>query len=207
MILRTTFPPSRVLIRDGFIVDRQPTPGIIPVPVRSWLQRNSMAYVFLWNAWDRIRPLFGKAPVDPLLHFKSIVSREPDPQIEEAYRVSRDILFQFADAAKQGGFPVLVVLIPDELQVYPERFVQRVRAEGLDPSKYDFDLPDRRWSDLAREAGLPVLDLLPVFRSRTQGPHLYMSLDGHLTVLGNRIAGEAIRDAVRPLLAPREAAR
>jgi hypothetical protein len=197
--------PRDEVIRDGLVVERDSVRGILPIPVRSWLQRNSMTYVFLWNSWSQIRPLFGRARFDPLLYFKDIVARKSAPRVEEAYRVTRDILIQMTALARQNHLPILMVMIPEELQVYPERFHQRLRAEELDSSDFDLELPNRRWSEMARGLDLPVLDLLPIFRSHTRGPHLYMSLDGHLSVLGNRIAGEAIRDAVRPLLASYEA--
>ena len=53
---------------------------------------------------------------------------------------------------------------------------------------------------MAESLSVPVLDLLPVLRDRRSGPPLYMSLDGHLTVEGNRVAGEALAGALRTLL-------
>ena len=151
-----------------------------------------------------LRPLLGLASVDPVAHFKAMVSRRPEAWVEEGYRVSGGILLQAARYADQNRFPLLVVLIPDEMQVYPAPFLEQIRAHGLDPGDYDLDLPARKWSEIIRTAGLPVLDLLPVFRAHDQGPHLYMKLEGHLSVTGNRVTAEAIQDAVGALLTRRE---
>ena len=200
--LQDNLAPGAAVVQGGLLVSRKKSEGILPYPLRSWLQRHSMSYVFFWNVWDRIRPLFGLRAVDPLEHLKAIVSRKPDAGVEEAFRISEDLVGQVARRARESRLPLLLVLIPAEQQVYPESFVRELQAQGLGPSDFDVDLPSRKWREMAEKLRLPVLDLLPVFRSRVRGPHLYMSLDGHLSVPGNRLAGEAIRDAVRSFLAP-----
>ncbi len=141
--------------------------------------------------------LGGSDPLDP---FKSIVSLQPRPSVEEGYRVTRELLRQIRDCSAGAGKPLLVVLIPAEMQTHPNRFIAFARGEGLDPSAYDLSLPGRRWTEMAVELGLPVLDLLPVFRDHASGASLWMSLDGHLTPLGNRLTGDAIGSALLPLL-------
>jgi hypothetical protein len=196
--------PRDAVIRDGLLVKRRPAPGILPAAVRAWLQRHSMVYVLLWDGWNRIRPIFGKTASDPLRDSKDLVSRRPVPHLEEGYRVTAGLLAEFREEARRLRLPPLVVLIPAEYQVYGDRFADAVRRQGLDPADFDLDLPNRRWTEMAERLGLPVLDLLPVFRARAAGgPYLYMSIDGHLTPEGNRVAGEAIARALLPALAAR----
>lgn len=200
--LENNLNPQEARVEGGLLVERRHRPGILPYPLRSWLQRNSMTYVFLWNAWNQIRPWFGRTETDPLRADKDLVSIEAPGYVEEGYRVSGDLLRQVREEAARRGMPLLVVLIPTEFQVYPERFARMLRQRGENPLRFDLELPSRRWKDLAREAGLPLLDLLPIFRSHASGPYLYMTLDGHLTVEGNRVAGEAIAAALLPTLRP-----
>jgi hypothetical protein len=192
--------PRQAIVKDGLLVESHHSPGILPYPFRSWLQRNSMTYVFLWNAWNRIRPWFGKTESDPLHADKDLASPDEPPYVKEGYRVSGDLLLQMHEEAAARRLPLLVVLIPTEFQVYPARFEKMVRGQGEDPLRLDPERPSKRWAELAGVAGLPVLDLLPVFRAHASGPYLYMSLDGHLTVEGNRLAGEAIAGALLPIL-------
>jgi hypothetical protein len=133
---------------------------------------------------------------------KELVSPARVEKVEKGYRVTAAILSQLRDDAESAGIPLFVVVIPAEFQVYPDRFSRLVRKQGLDPEIFDFDLPQKRWVDMARAANLPVLDLLPIFRSRRAGPYLYMSLDGHLTVEGNRLAGESLAQFLLPYLSP-----
>ena len=192
--------PQDAVVKDGLLVERRQRPGILPYPLRSWLQRNSMTYVFLWNAWNQIRPWFGKTATDPFRADKDLMSLDAPGYVEEGYRVSGELLRQVREEAVRRGTPLLVVIIPTEFQVYPERFRRMLRHGGEDPRRFDLDLPSGRWKDLAQAAGLPVLDLLPIFRSHASGPYLYMTLDGHLTVEGNRLAGEAVAAALLPTL-------
>ncbi len=198
--LENNLDPDEAVVRDGFLLERRHTAGILPYPVRSWLQRNSMAYVFLWNAWNQFRPWFGKAETDPLRSDKELASPQAPPDVEKGYRLTADLMGQFRDEARSRNVPLLVVVIPTEFQVYPARFEKMVRGQGEDPSRYDLTLASKRWDAICRAAGLPVLDLLSLFRSHASGPYLYMSLDGHLTEEGNRLAGEATAEALESLL-------
>jgi acetyltransferase AlgX (SGNH hydrolase-like protein) len=197
--------PSEGVVQDGFLTERQRHLGLLPYSLRTWLQRNSMAYVFLWRAWGQVRPWFGEPRDDPLKPDKELFAREQGTDQEAAYRVTLPILSEFKAETRRRGIPSLLVLIPTEYQVYPERFVELVRKQGLDPSRFDLELPQRRWTEMASSAGIPVLDLLPTLRGRAGGPYLYMSLDGHLSVEGNHLAGVAIAEAVKSTLSDHKA--
>lgn len=184
--------PREAMVQDGVLVNRRPATGILPLPLRGWLQRHSMAYVFLWSAWNQIRPVLGRQGSDPLREPKDLVSRQSVPYLEDGYRITQDLLGQLRDETRALGVPILLVLIPAEYQVYSR--------QGLDPGTFDLDLPNRRWTEMAERLHLPVTDLLPVFRSHASGPYLYMSLDGHLTREGNRLAGETIAESLLPIV-------
>jgi hypothetical protein len=195
--------PQEAMVQGGFLTERRRQLGLLPYGFRTWLQRNSMSYVFLWQAWAQLRPWVGGRLNDPLRSDKNLFSRRQGPGEESGYRVTSDVLTQFKSEAERLKIPSTLVLIPTESQVYPDRFDKLVRKQGLEPARFDLELPQRRWSEIARSAGIPVLDLLPILKQRTSGPYLYMSLDGHLSVEGNRLVGEAIAEAARPWIANR----
>ena len=199
--LEDNLAPRAAIVRDGFLVERIRRTGVLPYPVRSWLQRNSMAYVFVWQAYDRLKPLLGLSGIDPLEGFRTIVSLQTSPRVEEGYVVSEDLLRGFREELAASEIPLLVVLIPAEMQVYPQRFESLLAAQKLEPAGFDLSLPNRRWNAIAQDLDIPILDLLPLFRMHASGPYLYMSLDGHLTSEGNQLAGEAIAGSLAPLLA------
>lgn len=199
--------PREAVVRDGFLVQRARGRGFLPYPVRSWLQRNSMTYAFFFNAWGELKSRLGSNGFDPLASFRALVSVQPGTHVEKGYAVSSELLGEMVRYLQSRRIPMLVVLIPAELQVYGDRFERLVRTMGLEPSEFDLDLPDIRWTALARSFSVPVLDLLPQLRSHVSGPPLYMSLDGHFNPLGNRLTGEAIGEALLPLLAGNGAER
>ena len=191
--------PRASKVKDGFLVGEESRAGILPYELRAWLQRNSMSYVLLWQGWGQIRSLVGLKSIDPLLPLKDIFSLEPPTRTAKGYSVSRQYLRELKSLA-EGHFPVLVVLIPTEVQVYPQPFWQQIGRQGVSKADYDLDLPDRTWSEMVRGLDMEVLDLLPGFRAEAGGGYLYMSLDGHLSKRGNKIAGEAIAEAAKSML-------
>jgi hypothetical protein len=191
--------PRASKVKDGFLVGEESRAGILPYELRAWLQRNSMSYVLLWQGWGQIRSLVGLKSIDPLLPLKDILSHEPPPRTAKGYSVSQQYLRELKSFA-EGHFPVLVVLIPTEVQVYPQPFWQQIGRQGVSKADYDLDLPDRTWSEMVRGLDMEMLDLLPGFRAEAGGGYLYMSLDGHLSKRGNEIAGEAIAEAAKPML-------
>ncbi len=198
--LEDNLAPQQAVVRDGFMVSQNRRPGILPHSVRSWLQIHSMAYVFLWNGWNQIRPWFGQEAIDSVRSEKDLVSPGAIEKVEKGYRVSAKLLSQFRQEADSANIPLLVLLIPAEFQVYPDRFNRIVRQQGLEPGAFELDLPQKRWTRIISDLNLPVLDLLPLFRAHREGPYLYMSLDGHLTVEGNRLAGESLAQFLLPPL-------
>jgi hypothetical protein len=56
--------PKAAKVENGFLMERVPARGFLSTPVRQWLQRNSMTYVFLSNAWSKLKPAVGREKVD-----------------------------------------------------------------------------------------------------------------------------------------------
>ena len=196
--LENNLNPREGVVQGGFLTERRRHLGLLPYPLRSWLQRNCMAYTFLWNSWNHVRPWFGLNADDPLKAEKDLFERRPIASTEMGYRITTRLLEEIKAQCAALGIPLLAVLIPTEYQVYPARFKGLIRRQGVDPAQFDLDLPQRRWTSMAQSSGISVLDLLSLLRRKASGPYLYMSLDGHLSVEGNRLAGEAIAEAVSP---------
>jgi len=97
-----------------------------------------------------------------------------------------------------GSTPLLFVLIPDEFQVEDDLW-REVQA-GLPGPPLDRDQPQRLLGEALRARGLPYLDLLP--RLRAVPPladgrrHVYHLCDTHWNARGNRVAGEALAEAL-----------
>lgn len=98
-----------------------------------------------------------------------------------------------------GARPCAVLLIPDEFQVEDELW-KAVEQDG-----FERDRPQRLLGERLGALGIPVLDLLPVLRAAAPLPdgrrHLYHVRDSHWNTRGNRVAGEALAEFARTLVA------
>ena len=95
-----------------------------------------------------------------------------------------------AQISRASGIPILVVIIPDHLQVLdPEIFIGK-----------EIDKPQRILIDQLTKVGLPYVDLLPVFRAFPNREQLFFREDRHWTKQGHALAGSALIPRVLEVL-------
>jgi hypothetical protein len=106
---------------------------------------------------------------------------------------------------EQRGSKLAVVLIAAPEQLYPVEWEQTVAANpALQQLNLDLESPNRRLGQFLESAGIPTLDLLPVFRAaaaQPETPRLHFRHDQHWTEAGHRLAAEAIHKFVLAELA------
>lgn len=119
-------------------------------------------------------------------------------------------LDEFDRLCRASGVPWVLHLIPADIQVDPLLRARVLESLRLDPARYDFDSPQRRWAAWAEARGVPVVDPLPAMRAvavetPSGGPAaaLYETRDIHWTVRGNRLAGEILGEALAGTCASR----
>lgn len=122
-----------------------------------------------------------------------ICRREVDPDLAASYDRAVELLVSMRDLALVHGIDLAVVLAPDQFQVDPD--LQRALfTDGvLDRDDFDLDQPQRILTSELTARAVPVLDLLPAFRTaRASGP-LYLPRDSHWNERGNELAASAIK--------------
>jgi hypothetical protein len=68
----------------------------------------------------------------------------------------------------------------------------------MQAGRWDLEQPGRAAQQVAEQAGVPFLDLLPIFRQAAASSEpLHLRVDGHWTPAGERLAGEATADFLR----------
>ena len=137
---------------------------------------------------EKIR-LGGGVPVDLRVH-----DPRPDPVWEQAWAVTGALIRAMAEESAAGGARFGVLLFPDGIQATEggrARAIQRwPQAAG-----WEFPAAQKRAAEVAAPA--PVLDLLPALQGQEGA---YLAQDGHWTVEGHRLAGEAAAPFVAGLL-------
>ncbi len=105
---------------------------------------------------------------------------------------TQETLLAFRDFLGERGVPLLIVVIPDHIQL--DRTLQReyLADTGQAAEQYDFHKPQRLLLAWCREQGIPTVDLLPAFEATGSQETLYFRNDFHLTVSGHRLAAQVI---------------
>jgi lysophospholipase L1-like esterase len=94
--------------------------------------------------------------------------------------------------AAAAGAPTLAMVIP-QMGQFDEATRARVMADyRFGEDEVDWDRPQRQLAAKAERVGVPVLDLLPVFRSRADRSRLYLQLDTHFSALGHQAVAEKL---------------
>jgi len=143
---------------------------------------------------------------------------EPE-EIRLQWDKTRQILAGFKRAVEERGATLILVLVPDHVQVDRRLREEFLAARAETPGRFDFELPQRRLKQWGQAQGVTTVDLLPAFRDATLEAPLYFETDLHLTVAGHRcvtnglwsllhtlsvgkaqaVAGSLVPDSCRPV--------
>ena len=93
---------------------------------------------------------------------------------------------------EQRGISLVVVVIPDEVQVNEELKQGVIAAYGSRAQFLDFKRPNTRLAEKFRENAIDYIDLLDNFADVSKKVRLYKPNDTHWNILGNRMAANII---------------
>lgn len=105
------------------------------------------------------------------------------------------------DQCEKHHVRLLVVIIPDELQVNPDLQKQVARENNLsDLNGFDFKLPDRLLKMKLENLKIDNVDLLDEFLLHSSNRSFYKPQDTHWNLAGNAFGGELVLRKVKALL-------
>jgi hypothetical protein len=112
--------------------------------------------------------------------------------LDVAWPLLGHYLSEIRSTAATVGAPVVVLAIP-EMSQFDEQVRARTTANfRFRDDEVDWDRPQRDLADQAANAGVPVLDLLPLFRSMADRASLYLRIDTHFTAYGHQVTADAL---------------
>ncbi len=117
------------------------------------------------------------------------------PAEARAWKTLAALLTATRDETERQGARYALVIVPAKWQVYADDWQALLAAIGEpDDERWVLRGPNRRITDLAGTLGVPVLDLLPVFRRAAGqgGERLYFPVDIHWTAAGHNLAAQAV---------------
>ncbi|HWL93149.1 MAG TPA: SGNH/GDSL hydrolase family protein [Phycisphaerae bacterium] len=115
--------------------------------------------------------------------FTELLAEPPSDQVKSAWQMTLDDLDRMSTACRERGIPFVIVAFPILTQLGPG-------SAG--------DRPQRELAAFSRARRIPLLDLLPIFRSsdgaQEDGSSRLMVEEVHPNTLGHRVAGEALAE-------------
>jgi len=111
---------------------------------------------------------------------------------KQLYAATESALDSLARLSHAQGVPLLVVLIPDHLQVLMSDLFRG----------YDFDKPQRTIQAFLHERGIACFDLLPIFRGTPSPDEMFFREDKHWNAKGHAFVAEALRQCLMGLDGP-----
>jgi hypothetical protein len=120
--------------------------------------------------------------------------------LAERYDLSLRLLYKIHELSKVNDIKFLLVIIPFKDQLDAQRIYSMRRSYyGIPSDRLDLDLPQKVLIPFCEDAGIQVLDLLPVFKRRKKTHKLHFNQDLHWTNEGHYLAAEEILSYLRKL--------
>ena len=112
---------------------------------------------------------------------------------EKRYTLPLRLLSEMNAVSRSNDSKFLLVIIPYKDQLYEQRIHKLWDTyKGIPFERLDLALPQKVVGLFCRKSGIPMLDLLPAFKSHNSPQTLFFNRDLHWTKEGHRLAAEQI---------------
>jgi len=125
--------------------------------------------------------------------------RQPPGHVRGGYAATESLIRSLHAELQGRGIGLVVLLIPDEVQVSPELFATVLNTRGEDAAAYDLDLPHATVGRMLATAGIPAVDVLAECRAGQVEAPVYLPEDTHWNTRGHAIAGRALKEKLEEL--------
>lgn len=194
--LRLTRAPRIYFALDDDGKPRRVSAPAAPGALSRWLNLHSRFYVWQKRAFRILRGSghsFSRS-LSPVWR----VFEPPDrPELAEAWELLAGLLRQFRADVEADGSPLVLIVVPSPHLVHDDLWAELVAEARKAGRGLDRNQPQRFLKQIASGAGVPLLDLTPVFREAAAGrpsdgpASPYLLGRYHLSEEGNRLAAEA----------------
>ena len=146
------------------------------------------------------------APLVSRAHYVKAIRERDDiylkadsPLFEGHWNRTVATLSEIRDYLKGRNVSLVLVLIPDHVQLDRELQREFLSVIGASPDWYDFEKPQKMLNAWCAKNGVRLLDLLPAFQADADPKRLYFQNDFHLTAAGHQLSAKAIAPVLRKL--------
>jgi lysophospholipase L1-like esterase len=151
---------------------------------------------------DRLSRLLARAGADVVATRRvRLLARDPGEKVERGWVLAEALLARAREEAAAGGARLVILPVPDRLQVETALWDEAVRVFALDADAFDRELPEKRIAEIGTRLGVTVVPLLAPFRTRAgKGEQLYIADDVHWNARGHEVAAEELARVLGPIL-------
>ncbi len=105
-------------------------------------------------------------------------------------------LGQIRDICKKKGIELVVVIIPDEVQIDHalQTEIKNASSPQLTANDWNITLPNEMLANRLNSLNINYLDLYPYFASESKQRQLYRPSDTHWNIAGNQLAANVIKN-------------
>lgn len=140
------------------------------------------------------QPNFSEEKYLELEKRRSAIFKKHNDEFRRLLKTTLEYLTQIRDICLHQSSALLIVLIPDELQINEDLQRQVIAGQSSPAEEWDFTLPNTLLSQELRRLGIDYLDLFDVVLGKSATTDLYKPRDSHWNIAGNHVAAEAIAE-------------
>lgn len=182
------------LQEGNLVLKRGPKP--FKSTINQFLQKNFLLYNFIDYRLAMLKQLtkpFNVIDVPEECFYKNYPER-----ISAAWDLTNALLIKLDEQTRHR---LLIMYIPDRVQIEKETYHKALIASNLEEKKIDVLHPNKILKRFSEDHRIPFLDLTPFFRKANEkGVPIYFKHDGHLTKEGHELAGKKLREKIEKLL-------
>lgn len=113
---------------------------------------------------------------------------------EEHFNHAVEDILKIKQICDRQNISLVIVLIPDEIQIIRKLKERVIAKSNLSPDKFDFRLPNKLLSQKLEKHNINYLDLVEDFALAGNKNSLYKLNDIHWNIAGNELAATAINE-------------
>ena len=130
-----------------------------------------------------------------------IYLRQYPPPVESSWIGTQSTLRELKEFLTARHVRLLIVLIPDQIQLDADLRKDLLEEVRASPSLYDFEKPQQLLSGWCADNAVVCLDLLPAFKTHREPARLYLQNDMHWSTAGHALAAQFIFPVLKTQMA------
>ncbi len=192
-------------VRDGYLVDNfTASQRAASFKIKLFLNQKSDLYCLAKNSALRLAPKIRIGDIQANLSSETVLTYlekgNLSPAIQERFNVTFGLILQLKQAVQADGGRLIIVIIPDQLQVDKNILKTITDSYRLDIDKYDLTKLGKILVQFATSQNITAIDLLPDFQQQAGNEKLYYPIEAHWNPRGHLLAAEVVGEKIEDYL-------